>query len=123
MVPSSVITALAHRGHATSRTTIVASPHKSTSITRSSEESKAGVMPEPIDVEQIFANATASFKHGGVAGGVRSLTAWGEVFAAGMPALTIAVGAMCAAALVVWLGVGFGGVSSLVKSITSAWST
>jgi hypothetical protein len=40
-----------------------------------------------------------------------------------MPALTIAVGAMCAAALVVWLGVGFGGVSSLVKSITSAWST
>jgi hypothetical protein len=39
-------------------------------------------MPEPRDVEQIFANATASFKHGGVAGGVRSLTAWGEVFAA-----------------------------------------
>jgi hypothetical protein len=38
-----------------------------------------------------------------------------------MPALTIAVGAMCAVALVVWLGVGFGGVFSFVKFIRSAW--
>ena len=40
-----------------------------------------------------------------------------------MPALTIAVGAMCAAALVVWLGVGFGGVLFFMKVIRSAWST
>jgi hypothetical protein len=40
-----------------------------------------------------------------------------------MPALTIALGAMCAAALVVWLDVGFGGVLSFVRVIRSAWST